>query len=801
MKRINGYIVYSGDEAAAEQTERSLSESPLVSRIFRIEEACSSAAVRRIANLTDMDYTLLYMRPEGLQTGLLALERLAEVADSSGADMLYSDYCESDGGKRIPHPVIDYQRGSLRDDFHFGPLLFFRTAALREAAGRMDADYRYAGLYDLRLKLSQRCLPLHVNEYLYTADEKDRRRSGEKLFDYVHPDNRAIQIEMEAACTAHLKQTGGYLPPQFKAVNFEEEVFETEASVIIPVRNRVETIEKAIRSALGQETSFPYNLIVIDNHSTDGTGEAIEACNTPGFVRDSACREIIHIIPERNDLGIGGCWNVGVHHPACGKFAVQLDSDDVYSDGHTLQKIVDAFYAQRCAMVVGTYRLTDFAMETIPPGVIDHREWTPDNGRNNALRINGLGAPRAFYTPVLRRIHFPDTSYGEDYAVCLRISRDYPVGRIYDVLYLCRRWRGNSDASVDIETQNRYDAYKDRIRTWELSARRQSQSSAISSARVNRMLQEQLEVWPLAGENYKAYETICSRRVDMGGFTVEVQYNPSRMPPAGIKPGGQCTRQRKCFLCCDNLPREQRRLAFGEDYFVLCNPYPIFPEHFTIPTREHAGQEIASRFGDFLELARRLDAHTVFYNGPKSGASAPDHVHFQAVTRRRMPVEWELDERIAAHKAVPDGKGGAVYALTGYLRNGFVVKAQTADRATALFRLIYHALDVAPGETEPRMNLLGMYNEGEGWTIVIIPRRQHRPWQCFAEGEEQFLSSPGAADMGGIFITLRKEDFERVTPDILRDIYGQVCYPDAEIEKIIDHIRNLLQVCSKTDKP
>jgi len=317
----------------------------------------------------------------------------------------------------------------------------------------------------LWLKVSQKHDIVHINEYLYSEIETDTRKSGEKMFDYVDPKNRQVQVEMELVCTDHLKKAGAYLAPQFKDVAFDENDFPVEASVIIPVFNRVRTLEDAIRSVLKQVCSFDFNLIIIDNHSSDGTAEIIEK-----YASDA---RVIHLIPGRFDLGIGGCWNVGVQDANCGKFAVQLDSDDVYSDENTLQKIVDAFYEQKCAMVVGTYRMTNFDMETIPPGIIDHKEWTPDNGRNNALRINGLGAPRAFYTPMLRAIKVPNTSYGEDYALGLYFSREHRIGRIYDVLYLCRRWDDNSDASLDIVKMNGHNTYKDRIRTWEVQARKQ----------------------------------------------------------------------------------------------------------------------------------------------------------------------------------------------------------------------------------------------------------------------------------------------------------------------------------------
>ena len=393
----------------------------------------------------------------------MALERLLQIAQDTEAGLVYADHYQVKGNEQVKAPVIDYQKGSLRDDFDFGSVLFFNAAALKESVQRMTDTYQHAGLYDLRLKLSQRYTLVHANEYLYSEVEEDNRKSGEKQFDYVDPRNRDRQIEMEKACTQHLKEIGGYLEPHFKDIDFNQGEFEVEASVIIPVRNRVATVGAAIESVLKQQTKFKFNLIVIDNHSTDGTTEAIDA-----FKADE---RVVHLVPERNDLGIGGCWNYGVNSAHCGKFAVQLDSDDLYKDEHTLQTIVDAFYEQKCAMVIGSYMMTDFDLNELPPGVIDHKEWTPDNGRNNALRINGLGAPRAFYTPVLRAIGLPNTSYGEDYAMGLNISRHYQIGRIYDVLYLCRRWGGNSDAALSIEKVNANNLYKDRIRTWELEAR------------------------------------------------------------------------------------------------------------------------------------------------------------------------------------------------------------------------------------------------------------------------------------------------------------------------------------------
>lgn len=475
---IDCFIPYQGAEQA-KQTIKSLRETNTVNKIFllavediiplegceliRIDSLVSTATMRKIAEKSIAEYTLIYMKYTFLELGLFALERMLNIASDSNAGMIYADHYQVTGGTRQACPVIDYQFGSLRDDFNFGSVLLYKTDVLKDAVSYMDKEYQFAGLYDLRLKVSQKSDLVHINEYLYSEVEQDTRKSGEKIFDYVDPKNRGVQLEMETACTEHLKAIGGYLKPEFKTIKFEAGNFEYEASVIIPVRNRIRTIKDAIRSVLNQKTNFKFNLIIIDNHSSDGTTEAIKE-----FASDE---RLIHILPERHDLGIGGCWNMGVHHPKCGKFAVQLDSDDVYKDENTLKIMVNAFYQQNCGMVVGTYMMTDFNMNMIVPGIIDHKEWTPDNGRNNALRINGLGAPRAFYTPLLREIKVPNTSYGEDYALGLNISREYQIGRVYDVVYLCRRWDDNSDASLDIVKMNGHNTYKDRIRTWELQAR------------------------------------------------------------------------------------------------------------------------------------------------------------------------------------------------------------------------------------------------------------------------------------------------------------------------------------------
>ena len=424
----------------------------------------STETLRSIAEAVSEKYMLIYTKDMPLEMGMFALDRILCIAEDTGADMLYADHYKMIDGQRKKHPLIACQKGALRDDFDFGSVLVFKSSSFRRAVRAMEADYEFGALYDLRLRMKN---IVHVNEYLYTEIETDNRKSGEKQFDYVDPRNRAVQIEMEKVCTEHLKRIGAWLEPKFREPDINEFAgtpFEVTATVVIPVFNRVRTVKDAVESALSQKCDFPYNVIVVDNHSTDGTTELLSEI---AAVND----RLVHVIPAKHDLGIGGCWNLAVHHGLCGEYAVQLDSDDVYSGPDTLQKIVDAFREQKCAMVVGTYQMTDFDMNPIPPGIIDHREWTEDNGRNNALRINGLGAPRAFWTPLLRTINLPNTSYGEDYALGLRISREYRIGRIYDVLYCCRRWEGNSDAALDIDRVNANNQYKDRIRTWELEAR------------------------------------------------------------------------------------------------------------------------------------------------------------------------------------------------------------------------------------------------------------------------------------------------------------------------------------------
>ena len=482
-KPVTVYLPYSGQNHTRRTIDQ-LKASPLVEKICllttgavrTVPAGCTRVAVdslygsrtmQTIADKTATPYLLLVLHDTTIEFGQFTLERLMSVTQSTGSGMVYSDYHDIQGGQRVSHPVIEYQLGSIRDDFNFGSVLFFNTKTFKAgAAACRKQKFKFAGLYAVRMAVS-RLQPLtRIGEHLYGKVELDVRRSDQKQFDYVDPKNRAVQIEMEAAATDHLKRIGAWLKPQFKKPDLTDTRFETEASVIIPVRNRVKTVGDAVNSVLAQETTFPFNLIVVDNHSTDGTTDLLS-----DFARKD--NRVFHVIPERQDLLIGGCWNEAIMHPSCGRFAIQLDSDDIYKDETTLQRIVDTFRQEKSAAVIGSYRMTNFKLEEIPPGLIDHREWTPENGRNNALRIHGLGAPRAYYTPIIRRIGFPNVSYGEDYAAVLAVSREYQIARIYDAVYLCRRWEGNSDANIDVAKQNAFNSYKDKLRTFEVLARQQ----------------------------------------------------------------------------------------------------------------------------------------------------------------------------------------------------------------------------------------------------------------------------------------------------------------------------------------
>lgn len=747
-----------------------------------IDRMESSNTVMSIAENTDADYLLLCTRMTSVRWGLYALERFLRTADDTGAVMVYSDHYSLEEGALTKHPAIDYQAGSLRDDFDFGSLWLIKSQALLDYVAQTDrVDYQYAGLYDLRLYLSRKGEIFHLNEYLYTEAELDTRKSGEKQFDYVNPRNREVQIEMERACTAHLEKVGAIVDTNFyRQPDFDEQDFACEASVVIPVFNREKTIADAVKSALSQKTNFPYNVIVVNNHSTDSTGEILDSIDDG---------RLIQIVPGRTDLGIGGCWNVAVNSDYCGKFAVQLDSDDLYSSHKTLQKIVDAFHEQKAAMIIGSYRMCDFDLNTLPPGLIDHKEWTEDNGCNNALRINGLGAPRAFFTPLARQIQFPNTSYGEDYALGLVFSRRYRIGRIYDELYLCRRWGGNSDAALSVERVNANNLYKDRLRTMELKARQQmlqGKADIMEDSSISRFFNRQLEMWEDARHRFRDLKHVEVRQLS---DQLKVQFNPARIVSTGAKIDKHTLGERPCFLCERNRPKEQMTKQIDDHFQLLVNPFPILPVHFTIPATKHQPQSIYRHYG---EMHRLLSLHSelmVFYNGPKCGASAPDHLHFQAGTSGVLPLQtnWQrLSRNLTDVISLTDEE--KISVLRDFLVPAFVIISKSEDSDEELFHRLYRSMPMRGDESEPMMNIIA-WRKGEEFISVVIPREKHRPDAYFAEGEAQMMVSPGALDMAGLIITPREEDFSKINRDKATALLRECGISAEKMEAIVSNLK------------
>lgn len=809
MKKIDCFLA-CGDLDATLSTVAVLRSSYYVNRIFLLTsselsskeeapEGCSfleaegltsSDALRQMSEHAQSAYVMLCLKSAPYRFGQHAVSRFLQVLERTAAELVYSDYYEErhegTGVNVAKHPVIDYQLGSVRDDFDFGSVLMFRSSSLHDYVAGGIADYHFAALYDFRLFLSRRGRIFHLDEYLYTEQEFDLRQSGERQFDYVNPRNREVQIEMEAAATAHLEAIGALVDSTaLETPDFGEAAFECEASVVIPVFNRAKTILDAVRSALNQQTTFKYNVIVVDNHSTDGTTELL----------DGQCDDdrLIHLIPERRDLGIGGCWNVAVDDDRCGRFAVQLDSDDLYSSPHTLQRIVDEFYKQKAAMVIGSYRMCNFALETLPPGLIDHREWTDENGANNALRINGLGAPRAFFTPLLREIHFPNTSYGEDYALGLAFSGRYRIGRIYDELYLCRRWEGNSDAALSVERQNANNLYKDRLRTMEILARQQrNERTAVGSAGGNdlhRFFKRQLERWTDARQRFRDLSDVAVRELGLGNYFATVQYNPARIRSTAANIDQRSIAERPCFLCEKNRPAEQLVKAAGSRFEILVNPYPILPVHFTIAARKHQPQRILGNYGVFYKLLDEYPEMTIFYNGPESGASAPDHLHLQAGMGVALPLQtsWQRLSR-ELEVVVNEDENEGLYIVSDYFCPAFLIRTRRKESGERLFKRLYQALPLSPESPEPQMNIVGWRN-GEDHLMVVFPRRQHRPACYYAEGGQQLLISPGALDMAGLVITPRKEDFDQLTSERLQEVYNEVSISAEEMEAVVSRIR------------
>ena len=747
-----------------------------------IDRMESSNTVMSIAENTDADYLLLCTRMTSVRWGLYALERFLRTADDTGAVMVYSDHYSLEEGALTKHPAIDYQAGSLRDDFDFGSLWLIKSQALLDYVAQTDrVDYQYAGLYDLRLYLSRKGEIFHLNEYLYTEAELDTRKSGEKQFDYVNPRNREVQIEMERACTAHLEKVGAIVDTNFyRQPDFDEQDFACEASVVIPVFNREKTIADAVKSALSQKTNFPYNVIVVNNHSTDSTGEILDSIDD---------ERLIQIVPGRTDLGIGGCWNVAVNSDHCGKFAVQLDSDDLYSSPKTLQKIVDAFHEQKAAMIIGSYRMCDFDLNTLPPGLIDHKEWTEDNGCNNALRINGLGAPRAFFTPLVRQIQFPNTSYGEDYALGLAFSRRYRIGRIYDELYLCRRWGGNSDAALSVDRVNANNLYKDRLRTMELKARQQmlqGKADIMEDSSISRFFNRQLEMWEDARHRFRDLKHVEVRQLS---DQLKVQFNPARIVSTGAKIDKHTLGERPCFLCERNRPKEQMTKQIDDHFQLLVNPFPILPVHFTIPATKHQPQSIYRHYG---EMHRLLSLHSelmVFYNGPKCGASAPDHLHFQAGTSGVLPLQtnWQrLSRNLTDVISLNDEE--KISVLSDFLVPAFVIISKSEDSDEELFHRLYRSMPMRGDESEPMMNIIA-WRKGDEFISVVIPREKHRPDAYFAEGEAQMMVSPGALDMAGLIITPREEDFSKINLDKATALLRECGISAEKTEAIVSNLK------------
>lgn len=799
-KTITCFIPY-GSENQINKTIRHLQECPTVDRIFllptspvpnlSLPDKCyilpSSAPesverYKQVALYANTPFTLICTQVQDLEFGYMALERMCDYLSAPQCSMVYADHYKTIKGERTPHPVIDYQLGSVRDDFDFGSLLMFRTDYLKRAINEIEAEkeYQHSALYALRLALSRYGELTHIREFLYTETEIDLRKSGEKQFDYVDPRNRQVQIEREEVFTRHLKKIGAYLKPGMMTVDLKEGEFSHEASIIIPVRNRARTINDAIRSVLEQETSFPFNLIIIDNHSTDGTSEIIEQ-----YKNDN---RVIHLIPERTDLGIGGCWNLGINHPQCGRFAIQLDSDDLYSTPHTVQTIVDKFYKEQCAMVIGSYRMTDFTLQTLPPGVIDHKEWTDENGHNNALRINGLGAPRAFFTPLLRKIRVPNTSYGEDYALGLAFSRQYRIGRIYDVLYLCRRWEGNSDAALSIEKINQNNNYKDSLRTLEIKLRQAMNKKRQAG---DLFIENQLAKWQTARTNHEALNQIETRRFELAGNTITVQFNPARAVSTCAKVDKSSIEARKCFLCPENKPNEQDEIiiSLDEPFSLRINPYPILPGHLTISSLKHQDQVLADKTirqlpGKLISWLEEYFAsgYVLFYNGAKCGASAPDHFHFQAVKQSDVPViqQWErLMETAVREKEIKTENGNTYssFQITSYICPIQVfICNHSADILPEMINQYLESLPLHEGESEPRYNLFAWQDKQRGFTMAYFPREEHRPACYTATGGEQLLVSPGALDMAGLLVTPRKEDFDKITESDITQIYKEVAY-------------------------
>lgn len=845
MRQKTDVFLPCADEEAFRSLTDSLADNKTIHNIKLLKNIPSSTDdIRQIAAETKAAYVLLSLKATPVTLGLYALERFLRVAADTDAAMVYADHYSMVGGERQKHPVIDYQEGSIRDDFDFGQLVLLKTSVLKEFAQKFTAEYKFAGFYALRLFIARHGKIVHLGEYLYTEEELDTRKSGEKQFDYVNPRNREVQIEMEQAATYHLEKIGALVDTTSrKEPDYTEQDFPVEASVIIPVFNREKTIADAVNSALSQKTKFPFNVIVVDNHSTDGTTEILDnleaeannqkaggnGVDAKGASKRAANGTLVHIIPSRTDLGIGGCWNVAINDSRCGRFAVQLDSDDLYSSSDTLQRIVNAFYKQKAAMVIGSYRMCDFDLNTLPPGIIDHKEWTDENGPNNAIRINGLGAPRAFFTPMVRAFQFPNTSYGEDYAMGLAFSRAYRIGRIYDELYLCRRWGGNSDAALSQERINANNLYKDSLRTMEISARQQMNSGKndiMEDSGLHRFFNRQLEIWEDTRKRYRELKSVETKQLG----AIKAQFNPARIVSTGASIDKKAIAKRPCFLCAANRPKEQMHHTIvdskGTGHLeLLVNPFPILPMHFTLPSLKHEPQAILHNYGEIHRVLRYYPDLMVFYNGPHCGASAPDHMHLQAGTSGIAPLQtsWKrlarsLEPVIALNSNDANGTNGSntsavinsadgIYLVTDYACPAFLVQSTSTENDKKLFNHLYKAMAVvcpSPYEEggvqeEPMMNIIS-WRQGDVFMSIVIPRSKHRPDCYTAEGDAQRIISPGALDMAGLIITPRREDFDAITQEEAEGILAEVGITMDKAREIAEEIKTQHNTIKKADR-
>ena len=779
--------------------------------VILVEDFQASSTLVEMARAVREERFIIYDKPTPLLLAYNTISRMVEVAEATEADMVYADHFAVENGVTVKAECIDWQYGAIRNDFDFGACVLYHSDALKNYEAQYGHEkLRFAAFYDFRLFIARQKSDniVHVKETLYTEQELDLRKSGEKQFDYVNPNNRAVQIEMETVATRHLKLIGAFIKQaSVMEVNVKAGDFPVEASVIIPVRNRERTIRDAVLSALSQKPDFKFNVIVVDNHSTDGTTAILQELHQ----QSEAC---VHIIPQTHDLGIGGCWNLAVNHPQCGRFAVQLDSDDLYSDENTLQRIVDKFYEQQCAMVIGTYRMCDFSLNTLPPGIIDHREWTDANGRNNALRINGLGAPRAFYTPILREFGVPNTSYGEDYALGLLFSRFFKIGRIYDELYLCRRWEGNSDAALSREKVNANNSYKDSLRTIEIRARQKlgrSFQETYSDEAFMRFFNSQLKDWKEAARRYEALGNVMVKSMAEDEVRLDVQFNPDRIVSTGADVSKKALEQRPCFLCPENRPSVQRHLNIINKYELLVNPFPILPTHFTVPLKNHHPQAIKGNYIDMMEIANQLERYFIFYNGPLCGASAPDHMHFQIGVRGYVPFERDWDENYRATRSriypikneefieitkIEDTADDTGIFLSRYVCPVFIIVTRTTRANDYLFQKLYKAMRCQEGLTEPMMNILAwnMVSRSDGNKRIVsavIPRQKHRPDCYHATGDSQCLVSPGALDMAGLVITPRESDFARMDFKLAADIIRECGISPEEEMEIIKKLKDI----------